>query len=567
MEITIDSQFWMGYIHRVNGFGVVAAAGEKAQEAASRPKVAVYARVSTEEQAEEGYSIDEQIRECRQYAERQGWEIAEIYKDEGFSGTNARRESFQRLLKDAAAGKFDGIVTHKIDRAYRNAEGMLRTFSDWQRMGVFFASANEQIDFTTPWGKLILGVLSLLAEMFVDNLRQETKKGKRGRFHSGLHNGHIPWGYCDGHCSHCKDVNGDGYCPRVGLPDLNGGKEAVPHPVDSHAFRVAHAAYLSGNYSDVEIAELLNQFKYLLPDGGEVQVRSRGKPGMSPAPFTKEMVRDLLKSPFYTGKIPYYGSEYDGEQVKKNTAPQDVADGKHVGLITEDEFARALEIRELKGTAPQGKGRSEGDTTRSKSAPRQASRVYVLGSLLDCGECGNPMRSQAGGKNSRRHVCSTRLTRRGVCSQSSVSADALESELSEKMGEITLPEAWQEAVVGYMVKAGGMEAIHALRQELDAHWETVEKLYKRGELGRNAYLKERRAYQKGLEDLGEGSNIERDLQKAKDLMVDFASLWRLLTPLERKDIAQSLLRVGVVDNKHVARWEWYPPFNPLFASA
>ena len=146
----------------------------------------IYTRFSIEEQAE-GYSEDEQIRECQAYAHSRNWRIVAVYSDRGCTGTNANRPAFQRMLRDGKKGKFHGVLTHKIDRTFRNAQGMLSIFNEWTKQGIIFASATEVIDFTTPWGKFILAVLAMLAEIFIDNLREETKKGKRGRFHKGLH--------------------------------------------------------------------------------------------------------------------------------------------------------------------------------------------------------------------------------------------------------------------------------------------------------------------------------------------------------------------------------------------
>jgi site-specific DNA recombinase len=216
--------------------------------------VVIYIRVSTTEQAEEGYSLREQERECRLFAERHGWQVYQVCEDDGYSGTRDDRPAFQRLLRDGEDGKFQGVVIHKLDRAYRSAQGMLATFSDWQSQCIFLASVSENLDFTTVWGKLILVVLSMLAEIFVTNLREETKKGLRGKFAEGIHNGWLPWGYCRGRCANCIDANGLGYCWRVGLPDLTTGRELAAHPLDSQAYRHAHQMYCTGRYSDRDIA-------------------------------------------------------------------------------------------------------------------------------------------------------------------------------------------------------------------------------------------------------------------------------------------------------------------------
>ncbi len=554
--------FWVSYLDAVDRTykqyeAATATAGDGV-------RVAIYIRVSTTEQAEEGYSLREQERECRLFAERHGWQVYQVYEDDGYSGTRDDRPAFQRMLRDGEAGKFQGVVIHKLDRAYRSAQGMLATFSDWQSQGVFLASVSENLDFTTIWGKLILVVLSMLAEIFVTNLREETKKGLRGRFAEGVHNGWLPWGYCRGRCATCTDANGPGYCPRVGLPDLTTGRELVAHPLDSRAFRYAQQLYCSGRYSDRDIADALNRYQVETADGLRVQVRSRGQPGQQPGPFTKEFCRDALKNPIYCGVVTYKGSKFDGKKVIRHRRPQAInPEAQHPALITEGEFAQAQQVRQARSQAPQGRGRTDA-SQRGKGAPRRAARVYVLGGRLDCASCGAPLHAQGGSDNQRRHVCSTRLGRSGACAQRSVKADILEVELAVQMGRLRLLPEQGEAVIGYLLAAGGLGALVAQREALQAHFTGIQARYERGELGREIYLRERRSYERGLAALALDERSDVDLAQARALLADFAALWGLLTPLEQKQIATVLLRVATVDAGQIVAWHWYPGCEALF---
>lgn len=82
--------------------------------------------------------------------------------------------------------KFDVVVVDKIDRFYRHLSGLLTSLDTLRSHGIAFASVQEKLDFTTPWGKLMLTVLGMLAEIYIDNLRQETRKGKLQRARKGL---------------------------------------------------------------------------------------------------------------------------------------------------------------------------------------------------------------------------------------------------------------------------------------------------------------------------------------------------------------------------------------------
>ena len=113
-------------------------------------------------------------------------------------------------------------------------------------MGVGFASVQEKLDFTTHWGKLTLTVLGMLAEIYLDVLRQETTKGKRQRARDGLWNGGVPFGYCKGLCSRCTDPNGKGYCPNFGTADKTDGKTLIAHPIESAGVKLAYTGTRQG---------------------------------------------------------------------------------------------------------------------------------------------------------------------------------------------------------------------------------------------------------------------------------------------------------------------------------
>ena len=179
-------------------------------------RAAGYRRVSMREQID-GYSLDAQATHIKQYAEANGWTLIDLYTDAGISAKkDSERPALTQLLSDARDHKFDVIIVDKIDRFYRHLGGLLVALDQLNVWGVTFASVQEHLDFTTPWGKLMLTVLGMLAEIYIDNLRQETRKGKQQRAREGLWNGLVPFGYCKGLCSRCTDPNGAGLLPQCG---------------------------------------------------------------------------------------------------------------------------------------------------------------------------------------------------------------------------------------------------------------------------------------------------------------------------------------------------------------
>ena len=140
-------------------------------------KAALLARVSDEEQVE-GYSLDAQRRAFRDYAKGQGWIIYREYVEEGVSARTddvTKRPLFQEAIKDALAGRFDVLVVHKLDRFARNVRVTLEQLEILEKAGVSFVSIPEQMDFSTPIGKVILANLAAFGQYYSDNLSTEVK--------------------------------------------------------------------------------------------------------------------------------------------------------------------------------------------------------------------------------------------------------------------------------------------------------------------------------------------------------------------------------------------------------
>ena len=147
-------------------------------------RVAIYARVST---ADNGQDPTMQTRELREYAERRGWTVAGEYVDVGISGTKEKREALDRLMADAHRRRFDCVVVWKFDRFARSVSHLLRALETFKAQGIEFVSFSEQMDTSTPAGKMVFTVLgavaelerSLIVERVKAGLRNARAKGKR----------------------------------------------------------------------------------------------------------------------------------------------------------------------------------------------------------------------------------------------------------------------------------------------------------------------------------------------------------------------------------------------------
>lgn len=159
--------------------------------------VALYCRVSTDEQAQHGFSIDHQKERLEAYARSQGWDDFEFYVDDGYTGTKLERPQMQRLLRHVKNGRISTVVVYKLDRLSRKQKDVLHLLEDvFEANGVAFKSATEPFDTSTPLGKAMIGILAVFAQLERDTIVERTKSGKHQRVRQGMwYGGPTPYGY------------------------------------------------------------------------------------------------------------------------------------------------------------------------------------------------------------------------------------------------------------------------------------------------------------------------------------------------------------------------------------
>jgi len=151
----------------------------------TKDTVGVYCRVSTQEQASEGVSIDAQLAALRTYARLQGWEIVGEYVDAGYSGGSDERPSLQRLLSDARKGKFNIIAVAKLDRFFRNLRIMLNCLHELEQLGIKFVATQEGLDTSSPYGKFTVQIMGVIAEFERGRIGERVRDGRRYRVSQG----------------------------------------------------------------------------------------------------------------------------------------------------------------------------------------------------------------------------------------------------------------------------------------------------------------------------------------------------------------------------------------------
>lgn len=227
----------------------------------------LYIRVSTEAQAEEGYSIGAQQERLESYCHAMGWTNYQTYIDPGYSGSNLKRPQMQQLITDVQAGKVSAVVVYKLDRLSRSQKDTLYLIEDiFIPHDVAFVSLNENIDTGTPYGRAMIGILSAFAQLERENIYQRTRMGMLERVKQGywMGGGGIPFGY--------------DYDRNKGI--------LVPNERQAEQVRKMYDLYLKG-YSAQKIANMLG-LRY------------------------DRIVTQILTRKSNTGVICYKGEEYPG---------------------------------------------------------------------------------------------------------------------------------------------------------------------------------------------------------------------------------------------------------------
>jgi DNA invertase Pin-like site-specific DNA recombinase len=154
-------------------------------------RIALYARVSTLN----GQNPEMQLAELREYAQRRGWDVSAEYVDLGVSGSKESRPELNRMLKDAHARAFDAIAVWKLDRLGRSLKHLVTTIADLEHYGVSFVSLRDNLDLSTPAGRLMMHIIGAMAEFERSLIQERVVAGIRSAQARGVRFGR-PKVYC-----------------------------------------------------------------------------------------------------------------------------------------------------------------------------------------------------------------------------------------------------------------------------------------------------------------------------------------------------------------------------------
>lgn len=314
-------------------------------------KCVLYPRVSTEMQVD-GYSLEGQKNSLKRFADREEMEIVGIYEDAGKSGKSIEgRPAFKKMLSDIKNGlEIDYILVYKLSRFGRNAADILNSLEFVQSYGINLICIEEGIDSSQTSGKLLISVLSAVAEIERENIIEQTMNGRREKARQGGWNGGFaPYGY------YLKD------------------NQLLIEETEAEAIRIIFDKFAN---SDVGLGGVA---KYLNLQGIKKIPRQNG----TLETWSSHFIRLILDNPVYCGKIAYgrrtrekvKGTKNEYKQV--HTDDYILEDGQHEGIVSEELWQKA-------------------HTKRMATGIKQPSKIgkdrsHLLTGILKCPICGSSM--------------------------------------------------------------------------------------------------------------------------------------------------------------------------------
>ncbi len=158
-------------------------------------RVAVYTRVSTEDQAKEGFSLEAQRERLEAYCKARGWPVAKGYVEDGHSGRDTKRPAYQRMMAERDA--WDTLLVIKMDRIHRNSRNFMEMMESLQEWGKNFVSATESFDTSTAMGRFVMDIIQRIAQLESEQIGERVYMGmsQKARTGPGLLGFTAPFGY------------------------------------------------------------------------------------------------------------------------------------------------------------------------------------------------------------------------------------------------------------------------------------------------------------------------------------------------------------------------------------
>lgn len=376
-------------------------------------KVAIYCRVSTIEQAEEGYSIDEQERLLIDYCNKNNYEVYKCYSGRGISGKDIKhRPELRELLKDADDRKFDMVISWKINRISRKLSDVLKIVDIFERSNITFKSYSEPFETDTPAGKMQFQMMALIGEFERRTIAQNVKMGMCAKARAGE--------WCGG------KVLGYDLKP---IDNFETGKrrktKLTVNEQEADIVRLIFSEYSNGNGYKA-ITNMLNKKGYKTKRGNNFSVGS---------------IKDILTNPVYIGKVRYNVRQNWSEKRRRNiNANPIITDGVHDAIIDEKLWDKVQVVLKSKKGKP----------------ARIYDGKFPLTGLLRCPKCGAGMvvmrttnTLKDGSKRRLEYYACGNWKNKGtaVCSSNAIRCDKANDYVFGKISELLSNEKMIKAII------------------------------------------------------------------------------------------------------------------------
>ncbi|OEF99158.1 resolvase [Vulcanibacillus modesticaldus] len=383
--------------------------------------IALYSRVSTDEQAREGVSLEEQQERLKAYCRAMGWNIeTRNYVDDGYSAKNLDRPNLNKLVKDVKAGIITKVMVTKLDRLSRKLLDLLTIIDLFQEYDVSFVSISESFDTNTPPGRLTLQILGAVAEFERERIRERVYENMYHAAKQGKWLTQSPYGYQ--------------------LED----KQLVVYEPEAKIVNLVYKMYADDGLGYYAIAKYLN---------------NKGIPSKQNKEWTIRSIKRMLTNPVYKGTLVW--NRVDSS--KKKRTEKDADDW----IIVDDALPAIID--KITWEMVQKKVNKKQMASRAQTSP------HLLGGLLKCGNCGSGMSiGWSGSKNNRYRVyrCSANKNK-GTCTSKQYKANEVETWF--KQGLLSLYNS-----IDNNLKIALEEKIHDQHyQDIEQKIQTAKKRYKR----------------------------------------------------------------------------------------
>lgn len=475
-------------------------------------KVALYVRVSTTSQLEEGYSIEEQKAKLESYCDIKDWHVYKVYTDGGFSGSTTERPALEQLIKDAQSKLFDTVLVYKLDRLSRSQKDTLYLIEDiFLKNNIEFVSLLENFDTSTPFGRAVIGLLSVFAQLEREQIKERMQLGKLGRAKSGKS---MMW---------AKTSYGYNYDKETGSMTVN--------EYEALAVKEIFTSYLAG----MSITKLRDKIN--------------GEYPKQPA-WSYRTIRGILANPVYCGLNQYKGQAFQGT---------------HKPIISLADFEQTQ--RELA---------KRQQTAKELSNPRPFQAKYMLSGLAQCGYCHAPLKVILGqkrkdGSRFKRYECYQRHPRktRGVtvyndnkkCESGYYDMELLEHYVLTRIAQLQNdPDKIQELFSDDTSPAVDKQAIQKQIDSLTLKLSKLNDLY----LDDRITLDELRT--KSADFIKQRTALEEEIKKAStdkqagrkdkiEKLLDASSVLEMSYDNQKVIVRELIDKVQVTSDKVVIRWK------------